>query len=223
MTMVKEAPLYYAYSDDSPTLSGQEGRLAVAAVVILKAGDKTLARIPKRVRQRIVDKKLQQLPELKFYNSDEKTKVRTLQMIANTPVEIFTLVVDKEGRRVSDSPLNNGVVLGNAVAAVLKEKGKVNWTPDRKFVNPDDIAQYLDTAVRVAASKAPSGFLVMKEPADSRREVLVQLADFVVGAISHKYNWNDDRYYQIIKKQVVLEDLARWRDIKADYIRQQKR
>ena len=221
--MAKEAPLYYAYSDDSPTLAGQESRLAVAAVVTLNAGDKALARIPKRVRQRIVDKKLQQLPELKFYNSDEKTKVRMLQMIANTPVEIFALVVDKEGRRVSDSPLNNGVVLGNAVAAVLKDKGRVNWTPDRKFVNRDDTVQYLDTAVRVAANKAPSGFLVMKEPADSRREALVQLADFVVGAISHKYNRNDGHYYQVIKKQVVLEEVVRWKDIKADYIRQQKR
>lgn len=221
--MVKEVPLCYAYSDDSPTLSGQENRLAVAAVVTLKVGDKTLVRIPKRARRRIVDKKLHQLPELKFYNSDEKTKVRMLRMIANTPAEIFTLVVDKEGRRISDSPLNNGVVLGNAAAVVLREKGKVSWTPDRKFVNPDDTAQYLDTAIRVAASKAPSGFLVMKEPADSRREALVQLADFVVGAISYKYNRNDDHYYQIIKKRVVLEELVRWRDIKVDYIRQQKR
>lgn len=220
--MVEEAPLYYAYSDDSPTLAGQENRLAVAAVVTLKAGDKTLARIPKRARQRIVDKKLRQLPELKFYNSDEKTRVRMLRMIASTSVEIFTLVVDKEGRRVSDSPLNNGVVLGNAAAAVLKEKGKVSWTPDRKFVNPDDTAQYLDTAVKVAASKAPSGFLVMKEPADSRREILIQLADFVVGAISYKYNWEDDHYYQIIKERVVLEELVRWGEIKADYIEQQK-
>lgn len=221
--MVKEVPLCYAYSDDSPTLSGQENRLAVAAVVTLKVGDKMLVRIPKRARRRIVDKKLHQLPELKFYNSDEKTKVRMLRMIANTPAEIFTLVVDKEGRRISDSPLNNGVVLGNAAAVVLREKGKVSWTPDRKFVNPDDTAQYLDTAIRVAASKAPSGFLVMKEPADSRREALVQLADFVVGAISYKYNRNDDHYYQIIKKRVVLEELVRWRDIKVDYIRQQKR
>lgn len=221
--MAKEAPLYYAYSDDSPTLSGQENRLAVAAVVTLKAGNKRLARIPKRTRQRIMSKKLRQLSELKFSNSDEKTRLRMLQMIAKTPVEIFTLVVDKEGRRVSDSPLNNGVVLGNATAAVLKEKGRVSWTPDRKFVNPDDTAQYLDTAVRVAANKAPSGFLVMKEPVDSRREALVQLADFVVGAVSYKYNWNDDHYYQIIKKRIVLEKLVRWRDIKTDYIRQQKR
>lgn len=221
--MAKEAPLYYAYSDDSPTLAGREGRLAIAAVVTLKAGDKILARIPKRVRRKTMNKKLRQLPELKFYNSDEKTKMRMLQMIANTPVEIFTLLVDKEERRVSDSPLNNGVVLGNAAAAVLKEKGKVSWTPDRKFVNPDDTAQYLDTAVKVAASKAPSGFLVMKGPADSRREALIQLADFVVGAVSHKYNRNDDRYYQIIKKRVVLEKVVLWKDIKADYIRQQKR
>lgn len=221
--MVKEAPLYYAYSDDSPTLAGQENHLAVAAVVTLKAGDKALARIPKRVRQRTADKNLRQLPELKFYNSDEKTRMRMLQMIANTQAEIFTLVVDKEGRRVSDSPVNNGVVLGNAVVAVLKEKGKVSWTPDRKFVNPDDTTRYIDTAIMVASSKIPSGFLVMNEPADSRREVLIQLADFVVGTISYKYNWNDERYYQIIKDRIVLEELVRWKDIKADYIKQQKR
>ncbi len=221
--MVKEAPLYYAYSDDSPTLAGQENHLAVAAVITMKAGNKALARIPKRVRQRTANKKLRQLPELKFYNSDEKTRMRMLQMIANTQAEIFTLVVDKEGRRVSDSPVNNGVVLGNAVATVLKEKGKVSWTPDRKFVNLDDTTRYMDTAIMVASSKIPSGFLVMNEPADSQREGLIQLADFVVGTISYKYNWNDERFYQIIKDRIVLEELVRWKDIKADYIRQQKR
>jgi len=70
--MAKETPLYYAYSDDSPTLAGQENRLAVAVVVTLKVGDKMLTRIPKRVRQRTVDKKLRQLPELKFYIEQQK-------------------------------------------------------------------------------------------------------------------------------------------------------
>ena len=116
--MVKRTkePLYYAYFDDSPTLAGPENHLAVAAVITLKATDKKLARIPKRVRQRIVDKKLRQLPELKFYNSDEKTRTKMLRMLADEQVEIFALVIDKEGRRVSDSPLNNGIVLGNAAA-----------------------------------------------------------------------------------------------------------
>jgi len=117
-------------------------------------------------------------------------------------------VVDKEGRRVSDSPLNSGIVLGNVAAIVLKAKGKVNWTPDKKFVNPSDTARYLDAAVRVAASKDPSGFLVMKEPADSQREGLVQLADF---------------YYQIVKKKVVSEGVVLWKDLKADYIKKQER
>ena len=220
--MIEES-LYYAYSDDSPTLAGPENHLAVVAVVTFKAADKKLARIPKRVRQRVMDKKLRQLPELKFYNSNEKTRTKMLQMLADEPVEIFALVIDKEGRRVSDSPLNNGIVLGNVAAIILEDKGRVSLTSDRKFVNPGDAAQCLDTAVRVAANKVPSGFLVINEPVDSQRESLVQLADFVAGAISYKYNWNDAHYYQIIKEKVVSEKLVRWKDIKADYIRQQKR
>ena len=110
LSVMTKEPLYYAYSDDSPILTGPENHLAVAVVVTLKAGDKKLARIPKRVRQRIMGKELRQLPELKFYNSDEKTRMRMLQMLAGEQVEIFALVVDKEGRKVSDSPLNNGLV-----------------------------------------------------------------------------------------------------------------
>ena len=96
-------------------------------------------------------------------------------------------------------------------------------TPDKKFVKPSATAQYVDTAVEVAANKVPTGFLVIKEPADSQRESLIQLADFVVGAISYKYNRDDDYYYKIIRKKIVSEKLVRWKDIKADHIRQQKR
>ena len=215
--------LHYAYSDDSPTLTSPEDYLLVAVVVTLKAGDKKLTKIPKRVRQKLLGKKLQQLPKLKFSNSDEKTRLRMLQMIADEDVEIFALVIDKGGRRINDSPLNNGIVLGNAAAMVLEKKPHVSLTPDKKFTNPNETARYLETATKVIADKVPAGVLLLKEPVESRRESLIQLADFVVGAVNHKYNRENERYFKIIEKKVVSEKQVRWVDIKADYIRQQKR
>jgi len=216
-------PLYHAYSDDSPTLADSENNLAVAVVVTLEADSKRLAKIPKRVRQRLMNKKLRQLPELKFSNSDEKTRLRVLRMIANGRAELFVLIINKGGRQVIDSPLNNGIVLGNACAMVLEKKGRVSLTPDKKFTNPNETARYIETAIQVVADRAPDGFLVIKEPAESQQESLIQLADFVAGAVSHKYNRSDDHYFKIVEKKIVSEKRLRWTDIKADHIRQQKR
>ena len=145
-----------------------------------------------------------------------------LRMLAGEEVEIFVLVVDKGGRRVSDSPENNGVVLGNAAALVLKRRKRVSLTLDKKFVRPTDTSKYLNTAINVVLRKVPTGILTVSPPVDSRKESLVQLADFVAGAISQKYNWGNDTYYRILEKKIVEEKQVRWRRLKAEYVSFQK-
>ncbi len=220
--MPEESPIFYAYSDESPTLSSRRRHLVVGVVVTFAAGYRHLVRIPKRARGKLKDKRLRRTPELKFNNSDKRTREHMLRLLAGEEVEIFVLVVDKGGRRVSDSPENNGVVLGNAAALVLKRRKRVSLTLDKKFVRPTDTSKYLNTAINVVLRKVPTGILTVSPPVDSRKESLVQLADFVAGAISQKYNWGNDTYYRILEKKIVEEKQVRWRRLKAEYVSFQK-
>ena len=218
----RKQTLWYAYSDDSPTFSSPESHFVAAVIVTLEINKRRLSRLPKRIRKHVVGKRLRNLPELKFQNSNERTRTRMLEMLANENVEIFALIINKGGRRVSDSPENKGITLGNVAALVLAKKRQVTLTPDREFVTRRSITTCLDTAEKVITNQSQGGFLSLREPVDSQSEPLIQIADFVAGAISHKYNRDNDRYYQIIENLITTEEIVNWVGLKRTYIKQQK-
>lgn len=210
----------YGYLDESPSLPDLDLFFIVALLSAEAPVLKSLRRIPKRVRTRILGKKLSQVPELKFYNSPKSVRRRMLEMIAQQPVQLAIYAVDKEGREVDDTPENYGVVVGSAVSVYLKEvHPQLSLTIDKKYTSAGDRELFDQVIEQLAAAYAPEAMLSLEEHAESHRESIVQLADFVVGAAHQKYNREDSTYLEIVNEKVVLDRQVTWTDIKEKAVR----
>lgn len=208
--------LVYGFLDESPSLSDNAFFFCVDIVASDVRTNSQLRKIIKNARRKIVKKKLKQLSELKFYNSDDKTRFYILSQIAKFSVEIIVIILDKERRRISDTPENYGIVVGVAVSELLKFHDSLSLTIDKKFTNPkfqNDFFQHCQKTINILmSSKNKSVFF--NPPVDSRRDSNVQLADFVAGAFNAKYNKNELKYYEIIKNKIKIKKLVKWTEIK---------
>lgn len=169
----------------------------------------------KKRENELLRKKLKSVSEIKFHDSDEKTRLYVLQELAEQEIEIVVLVADKEGKKVKDNPENYGIIVGAAVAELLKIHPALNLTVDKKFTNTEEEGEFIRESQSVAIKLAPKGVSVsLNSPVDSKRDRQVQLADFVAGAFNSKYNRKDCHYTEIIKNKVKVEKVVKWVDIK---------
>ena len=186
--------------------------------VLHSTSDKTnkqLQNITKRARKRIVKKKLKSLSEIKFHDSDERTRVYVLKEIAKHDLKIVAVVIDKEGRMVRDSPLNYGIAVGATIAEMLSVYPVLNLTLDKKFTKEKQETEFLKYAQETVEKLAPKNkSVVFNPPKDSKQDSLLQLVDFVAGAMQAKYNSKDIHYVDVIKDKVVVEKMIKWTMLK---------
>lgn len=205
----------FGFLDESPSLSDETFFFCIDIVSTNEKTNKKLRKILKHARQKIVKKKLKQLSELKFYNSDEKTRSYILLQLAKSDVEIVVLILDKGERKIADTPENYGIVVGTAITALLKLHSSLNLTIDKKFTNPknqSDFFNYCQKTINKLKTKNSNVFF--NPPIDSTKDSNIQLADFVAGAFNAKYNKNEAKYVQIIKTKVKIEKIVKWADTK---------
>lgn len=205
----------YGFLDESPALSDNVLFFCINILSTSNRPNKQLQNIVKRARKRIVKKSLKSLREIKFHASDKKTKYYILQEIAKQDVKIIAIIVDKENRKIKDSPLNYGIIVGFTIAKQLSIYPILNITMDKKFTNSEQETEFLRVVQKTVEIFAPKNKnVVFNPPVDSKKNVLIQLADFVVGALQAKYNNQDLRYAEIIKKNIVLEKIIKWTEVK---------
>lgn len=208
--------LSYGFLDESPSLSDNTLFFCVDIVSTSDKTNKKLQNIIKRARKKIVKKSLKSTKELKFHTSDEKTRVYVLSQIAKEDVTIVAIAVDKEGRRVKDTPKNYGTIVGAAIAETATLFPALNLTVDKKFPSAQE-REFIFEAQRAAqllAKKKTGLNLSLNAPVDSETESRVQLADFVAGALNVKYNSGDDHYVEIVKSKIKIEKVLKWTEIK---------
>lgn len=207
--------LVYGFLDESPALSDN---VLFFCVDIISTSDKTnkqLQNIIKRARKRAVKKKLKSLSEIKFHDSDERTRIYVLKEIAKHNVKIVVVVIDKEGRVVKDTPLNYGIAVAATIAEMLSVYPVLNLTLDKKFTKPKQEAEFLKYAQETVEKLTPKNkSVVINPPKDSKQDSLLQLADFVAGAIQAKYNNKDSHYVEVIKDEIVVEKMIKWTELK---------
>jgi hypothetical protein len=205
----------YGYLDESPALSD---KVLFFCVDIISTSDKTnkrLQNIIKRARKRIVKKKLKSLSEIKFHNSDERTRTYVLKAIAEQDVKIVAVVIDKDGRKVKYTPLNYGIAVGATIAEFLSVYPVLNLTQDKKFTKEKQEVEFLKYAQETVEKLAPKNkSVIFNSPKYSKQDSLLQLADFAVGAIQAKYNNQDSHYVDIIKDKIAVEKMIKWTTLK---------
>jgi hypothetical protein len=193
----------YVFVDESGDL-GLHGSKFFSVACVVVEDPKTLSRIIKKARERILKKTLKKLPELKANNSNQKVREYVLKKIKESNCKIYGLVVDKSKifqhlYEVKDRLYNYflGIVLGE-----IEETGKLIITIDKKYKNTllrENLNEYL---VKKLKEKHPNLEIEIRQiPSYASNEL--QAADFVVWSIQRKFNFKDDWYFRIIENKIV--------------------
>jgi hypothetical protein len=167
----------------------------------------------KRVRGQKLPKKYKQIPELKFHNSSQTIKKRVLDCIARTDTDIAYVVLRKhqvyERLRNKQSILYNYIVgsllLKIITAYQIESTAKVFVDKSLYGLEKDHFDNYLTWKACLGNHIEE---LNIDPPeiihVDSRSDRCIQVADFVAGAISHKYSTGDDHYYARIEPRISI-------------------
>lgn len=205
----------YGFLDESPSLSDSQLFFCVDIISTAEKTNERLQNIIKRARKKMKNKKLKSLSEIKFNNSEESIRVFVLSEIAKADIEIVAVAIDKEKRRIKDTPQNYGIVVGAAVAEAAILHPLLNLTVDKKFTSQKQEKEFIIEAQQATQILSKGSINVsFNPPTDSKKESNLQLADFVAGALNFKYNNKDDHYVEIVKDKIKVEKVLLWTEIK---------
>lgn len=207
--------LIYGFLDESPNLKDKAFFFCVAIVLPDNPNPNHFQHIFKKIRRNELRKKKKNISEIKFANSSPQIKQRVLELIRKESISIYAFVVDRENRRVIDSPENYGIVVGFAASEVLKVCPTLILTPDKKYTRPGDIREFEKTTLEVIGKVSREGALLFKEGVESETNSIIQMADFIAGALNFKYNREDEKYWEIVKDLIIEEKVESWTKLKA--------
>jgi len=194
----------YVYIDESGSLFDKQPFFVVA--LVCQTHPRETWGIMKKARQKILRSKKPFAPkEIKFNNSSESLRKFVLRKLATKDVKIYTWVIDKEGRRIAETPQNFAAVLNFALHRLPGASFAI-ITIDRKFTKRHQLKIF------------SSYFHFGKQSrfAESYQKENLQLADFVAGAFGAKYNLGNKSFTDLIKNVVVKETVAKWTQIKKE-------
>ena len=200
------------FLDESSGLHQPAPYFIIALVVVQNPYASIWARLIKRARGRL-RKKRHAFGELKFDKVDDRTRRFVLGELSKVEeAHIYVTVVDKEGRRVPDTPQHYGMVVGQAAVDFLGRNDQLHLTVDKRYINAEQDRRFTRTVVRIALGGARVGFALTT--LESERSSLIQLADFVAGAFNRKYNYGDAQFADRIAGRVKSERVYKWRALK---------
>lgn len=200
--------------DESGTLPDPDDAvIVVAAVGALDC--KELKDITTDVRTTVVHRKQKPTTkELKFYNAGERTKVRYLKELVKQMVNIFVLVVEKNGQSISDSPEN----MATLAYILLKEcllfydDDIKEFIFDRHFHTVKDIRRFDRLITDLLKIDVKIKHL------DSIENTEINTADMVAGSVLWKYTGRDDKFYKVIKRRIIVEKVVNWKEAKRVFV-----
>lgn len=200
------------FIDESGTLADSKDRFVVFAGVFSKNPQSLTKLIPK-ARKRVPPKKKRKrerlVSEFKFRSVGDSTKERILTALASLDVKLFVLVLDKERRKIKDTPKNYGLLVFTLLKQVFKKETVDKIVIDRHF-NQVEKRQELTEQLLVLCSR-DIGITQVDSLTDSR----VDLADFVAGAVLKNARDGVDRFKNLIEPKIVSLKVIKWRELKS--------
>lgn len=131
-----------------------------------------------------------------------------MQLLAESEIDIFVVVLEKEVRVIDDSPENYARILFPAVQEIVLRFPNAVFAFDKHFSKPAHSAQVKQALERLANRQ------VDLEPADSQQISGIQIADFVAGATLAKYQREEETYLDLLSERIILERWLSWSEIK---------
>lgn len=150
--------------------------------------------------------------ELKWFTASQRIKQDVLERIAESDLELFGLVVQKEGRRIEDTAQNSAFLLCELLDLIWYEHPRLNVTIDRHFTAPSQLA----TMNTLIYRHLPESSEMALAHVDSQYDSLVQLADFVAGSLS-EFHRGQGAKFQLIENKI--RTMAKtWTQIKTEWL-----
>lgn len=147
--------------------------------------------------------------EIKYYTAGEKTKLLFFELLKKEDVTICVLVIDKMGRKISDTPEHYAALclfLLEDVVSVIHKIREIHF--DRHFSRKADTEAF-NTFVRTLV-----GPDVPIRHVDSMEDKRVNVADMVAGAILASETGRDTRFADMIKRKILRVRRIAWRVVK---------
>ncbi|MEK6982500.1 MAG: DUF3800 domain-containing protein [Candidatus Micrarchaeota archaeon] len=195
----------YIFVDESGDL-GPLGSKYFIVVAVSTHSPIELKRIIKRARERILKKKLRELPEIKANNSNAQIRNFVLTKVALCDCFISILAIPKT--KIRDTYFQDKEKLYSLLCGFLFEHislnaGKVEITIDKKHSNrllQEDFNQYIKSKI----ANRVADFRIRHLESFCSGEL--QAVDFVAWAVHRKFTYNDLTYYELIKNKIRNEE-----------------
>lgn len=198
--------MYTVYVDESGTLPDKNDRIIIVAAVSTQFPQK-IENIFKKI------KKNRKFKELKFYYAGDKTKQIFFENLVKEDVEIFILSVNKNNRKIEDSPENFAIlcwILLNNVLNFYPKSSQIVF--DRHFSSMSDIVKF-NIAIKKLLSKT-----IKIQHIDSEKNQIVNVSDMVAGAVFANETGKNSLYYKLIKSKIVTRTDLNWTEAKKIFI-----
>jgi len=200
----------YLFLDESGELGFKESSSKYFVITLLSCDEGeiySLRRIIKKVREKIIKKKINKLPELKGNNSNDKIRTEILERFMKTKVEIFVIILEKskvyEYLKDKKNKLYNyisNLILNecsfdNPSVCLIVDKSKSNRSLREDF----------DNYIRKKLNEKNNLNKIIIKHENSQNEGCLQVLDFISWAIFRNYEHQDSRFMNIIKDKIVIK------------------
>jgi len=209
-----QLPIVHVGVDECGSLTSLSELFTVAAVVTPEP--EPLRNLIRRVAFRS-GKRLQQrsrvTSEFKWRNTSDKFRANVLRQLAETEVNLFALTIHKESRQIADTPENYATLTCALLDLLWHEYPNVALSLDKHFTSPSQIA-VVDTFIH---RRWPQHGILTISHVDSELNPIVQMADFVAGAV---YAWQKEQNeaYRVIEDKISVAAIEHWSQVKAHWL-----
>lgn len=200
----------FIYVDESGTLPDPKDPVVVVAAVATYSPYELV--LPKKSASKILRK--ENVREIKFYKAGVNTKTKFLTILAKLDVKIFVLILEKNGKKIPDSPENFAI----ACALVLRDCLDYYQNSVKSIIFDRHFHNQLDREKFDSVLKKLIGENLSISHADSLKEPAVNTADMIAGSLLWKRTGKDDQFYKIIKNKIVEEKVVNWKEAKKWFI-----
>lgn len=200
--------MHYAYLDESGTVTpfrASECFLVIAILAASQKASRALELHAKRLRKRA---KLPIGEELKASSATPRQRKRLLQAIATEHVAIVAVIIDK--RNVYQKPDDPEEWYREAASLAARHCAS-RWPQLRRLIldkryTKEALRHRLEETIRAKLQGLARDHMTI-EQLDSRVCLGLQVADYVAWAIARKYQAGDQECYELIKTNIVLEEI----------------
>jgi hypothetical protein len=128
--------------------------------------------------------------------------------LAGKDVDIYVSVIQKDVPIVQDTPENYARLLFPVIGEILSRFPDSSFAFDKHFARPIQNERVKDFLENLAGQE-----LDLKL-ADSQTFSGIQIADFVAGAVLAKYQRENARFFELVRRRVIMENWSDWGEMK---------